>query len=163
MWEDIDNPVDRGYEEEILSLLDGEHRVDRIVYIATTNYLKKLPARMINRPSRFDKRFFIDVPNDACRRVYLEHIIGRDKTDRLKSIDEWLRVFCPIKGLRSVAKQRAYVKQQHDIAEQSAQELRLDGVEETSRGYWVHQRWPNQKKGVRSLRVFLPRRAINSA
>lgn len=71
--EDLDGILQyTGSEEHILSLLDGEHQIDGIFYIATTNYPQKLPARLTDRPSRFDLRIQIDFPTAEVRKAYLQ-------------------------------------------------------------------------------------------
>ena len=45
----------------------------------TTNYPEQLGDRIINRPSRFDKRFFIDFPNKNRRELYFRYIIGSEE------------------------------------------------------------------------------------
>lgn len=68
-------------EEEIqydesgwMSLLDGELQIDGIVWLATTNYIEKLPPRVKNRPSRFDVVATIGMPskNDRARFLNLK-------------------------------------------------------------------------------------------
>lgn len=68
--EDVDT-IATYQEKELLALLDGEDQVENVVFIATTNYPEKLDARIINRPSRFDKIVKIDLPNAASRKLYL--------------------------------------------------------------------------------------------
>lgn len=72
--EDIDELVQRFGEHDILALLDGETQIDNVVNIATTNYPERLGARIINRPSRFDERILVGMPNDRAREKYLRHI-----------------------------------------------------------------------------------------
>ena len=74
--EDIDDIVNHGNEHHLLNLLDGANQVDNVVYIATTNYPSRLPGRLINRPSRFDKIIEIGYPSEEARRVYLERKLG---------------------------------------------------------------------------------------
>lgn len=71
MLEDLDYLLERGDESEWLALLDGEESVNGIVYVATTNYLHKLPPRIRCRPSRFDLVVEIGPPSEADRRAYL--------------------------------------------------------------------------------------------
>lgn len=71
IFEDIDEILQANGESHVLSLLDGEHNVDRVMNIATTNYPERLGARIINRPSRFDRRVKIDMPGDSAREYYL--------------------------------------------------------------------------------------------
>jgi len=58
----------------LLSFLDGEDQVGNIVTLATTNYLERLDARLLNRPSRFDEIVNIGLPSIAMRRSYLKQV-----------------------------------------------------------------------------------------
>ncbi len=58
-------------DSNLLSLLDGEHQVDNIVVIATTNYPERLDPRIINRPSRFDTVYKIGMPSLEARHEFL--------------------------------------------------------------------------------------------
>lgn len=71
IFEDIDEIMMANGEAVLLSMLDGENNVDRVMNIATTNYPERLGARIINRPSRFDRRVRVGMPVDAARRIYL--------------------------------------------------------------------------------------------
>lgn len=71
IFEDIDEIMSANGESALLSMLDGENNVDRVMNLATTNYPERLGARIINRPSRFDRRVFVGMPNDASREIYL--------------------------------------------------------------------------------------------
>lgn len=70
MLEDIDAIVQH-YEQELLSLLDGELQIDNVVFVATTNYPEKLDRRIVNRPSRFDLVKKVPMPSPEARRAYL--------------------------------------------------------------------------------------------
>jgi hypothetical protein len=74
IYEDIDELIHRFGEHTILSILDGEMQLDNVVHIATTNYPDRLGARIVNRPSRFDDRVLVDMPNVAQRAHYLQHV-----------------------------------------------------------------------------------------
>ncbi|MGH9194617.1 MAG: hypothetical protein ACRD1T_02620 [Acidimicrobiia bacterium] len=50
-------------------------QVKRTVFLAITNYPEDLGPLIINRPSRFDKRFFIGHPKDAARHVYFRRLL----------------------------------------------------------------------------------------
>jgi hypothetical protein len=76
LMEDIDNILERYSESDVLNVLDGVDRIDKVVYLASTNYPERLGARIVNRPSRFDKRFKIGHPNDESRRIYISHLVG---------------------------------------------------------------------------------------
>jgi len=86
IMEDLDEIIHRYGENEVLQILDGVHKIHKTCFLATSNYPQRLKARVINRPSRFDKRFKIDFPNPECRRVYIESI----KRDQEIDIDKWV-------------------------------------------------------------------------
>lgn len=69
LFEDIDAIADHS-EEALLSLLDGETQVNRVLNIATTNYPEKLDKRIVRRPRRFDQLVKIDMPSAEMRRIY---------------------------------------------------------------------------------------------
>lgn len=87
--EDIDELVAQHGEHDLLALLDGETQIDNVVNIATTNYPERLGARIVNRPSRFDERILVDMPNDAAREKYLRHITKHESL-RDESLTEWV-------------------------------------------------------------------------
>lgn len=88
VMEDLDEIIHRWGENEVLQILDGVHKIHRTVFLSTTNYPQKLKARVINRPSRFDKRFKIGFPNKECRKIYLESIQSKfNKNNGIKDID----------------------------------------------------------------------------
>lgn len=99
IMEDIDSTLELYNESEILNILDGVNEVNKVVFLATTNYPEKLGARIVNRPSRFDKRFRIGYPSDQSRRMYFEHIIAGGDQQRLINkiselkidLDQWVK------------------------------------------------------------------------
>jgi len=91
IMEDLDGLASEGSwaTSMILNLLDGIKQIDNVVYIATTNHPEKLEERITNRPSRFDRRYEVELPNEEVRRTYFE----KKLTDEdLESIDltEWV-------------------------------------------------------------------------
>jgi hypothetical protein len=76
LLEDVDDILMHGNEHHLLNLLDGSVQADNVVYIATTNYPEKLPPRLVNRPSRFDKIVEIGYPSEEARQFYIEHKLG---------------------------------------------------------------------------------------
>ena len=74
--EDIDDVIGRHGEHLILNVLDGDHQVDNIVFLATTNYIDRLPPRIINRPSRFDRLVEIGMPNETARQLFFQNKVG---------------------------------------------------------------------------------------
>jgi hypothetical protein len=59
-------------ERTLLRLMDGDLKVDRVCYLATTNYIDKLSPRL-QRPGRFDKRIYVGPPKFEHRLKYLNH------------------------------------------------------------------------------------------
>jgi SpoVK/Ycf46/Vps4 family AAA+-type ATPase len=86
--EDIDEIINFNGESSVLSLLDGENNVDNILHLATTNYPERLGARIINRPSRFDRRVFVGMPSPEARRAYLEKATNGGLTP--EQLDTWV-------------------------------------------------------------------------
>jgi hypothetical protein len=86
VFEDIDAIIERAGESDLLSLLDGENQVNKVVNIATTNYPERLDKRIVARPRRFDQLLKVGMPNASIRKVYFEkklHINGDD-------IEKWV-------------------------------------------------------------------------
>lgn len=78
LMEDIDALIERSNESAILNLLDGVEQVHKLVFLATTNFPERLGARIVNRPSRFDRRIKIRHPIAASRKMYLETLLAPD-------------------------------------------------------------------------------------
>jgi GTPase SAR1 family protein len=76
--EDIDLALLRFGEEAFLNFLDGLNSIDNIVYLATTNNLEKIPDRIKERPSRFDKKYEIKKPTDIDRETFFLHKIREE-------------------------------------------------------------------------------------
>ena len=70
--EDIDIYIGTAMEEHLLQFLDGNLQQVNTVVIATTNYPERLPARIRNRPSRFDRTEKIGYPSVPARKLYVE-------------------------------------------------------------------------------------------
>lgn len=81
LMEDLDAILESRSESQVLNLLDGAESLDRVVFVATTNYPEKLGPRVINRPSRFDMRVRVGHPDDVGRRMYLESLVGGKELD----------------------------------------------------------------------------------
>lgn len=91
LMEDLDSIIEQHDESEVLNILDGVNAFEDVVYLATTNYPEKLGARIINRPSRFDKRIKIDFPNDECRSIYLKSLLTDEEIKVHKiSLKKWV-------------------------------------------------------------------------
>lgn len=88
LLEDMDEIVNLHGEHQLLALLDGENQIGNVVFIGTSNYPDRLGARILNRPSRFDERYFVDMPGPAARRVYLKHV-ARSLDE--ETLTEWVK------------------------------------------------------------------------
>lgn len=70
IFEELDQLIKHN-EGALLSILDGEVQKDNIVYVATTNFIKRVPQR-ICRPGRFSTIVHVKYPSIAARKAYLE-------------------------------------------------------------------------------------------
>lgn len=90
--EDIDSLAgeDRYHTSQLLNILDGVKQIDGVVYIATTNYPEKLQERLTNRPSRFDRRYKIELPNNEIRRAYITNKLNDEDLAGI-DLEEWVK------------------------------------------------------------------------
>jgi len=70
IFEEFEDLVNK-YENDLLSLLDGEVQKNNIMYLATTNYIDQIPLRM-QRPGRFSSIIEVNYPSLEARSVYLK-------------------------------------------------------------------------------------------
>jgi SpoVK/Ycf46/Vps4 family AAA+-type ATPase len=75
---------------KLLNILDGVKQIEDVVYIATTNYPEKLQERITNRPSRFDRRYKVELPNEEIREAYIRHKLTEEDLKNV-NIDEWIK------------------------------------------------------------------------
>jgi len=89
--EDIDSVAggDNYSSSVLLNILDGVKQIENVVYIATTNYPDKLEERITNRPSRFDRRYYVSPPSSKVRKAYLEN--KSSKGSQKIDIDRWVK------------------------------------------------------------------------
>lgn len=76
--EDIDKICEYG-EHDILQLFDGDSQIDGILYLSTTNYVEKLPERIL-RTGRFDSKIEIGNPPLEGRIAYFEQKLGKHES-----------------------------------------------------------------------------------
>ena len=86
LFEDIDAIIDEHGEDEILTLLDGENQIDRVLNIATTNYPEKLDRRLVARPRRFDRVLKIGMPGKEVRKMYFQKKLKVSDSE----LDKWV-------------------------------------------------------------------------
>ena len=92
IFEDIDAIASEGNwtTSMILNLLDGIKQIQNVVYIATTNHPDKLEDRITNRPSRFDRRYEVELPNEEVRKAYIQNKLSEEDLKGI-NIDEWVK------------------------------------------------------------------------
>jgi SpoVK/Ycf46/Vps4 family AAA+-type ATPase len=74
IMEDIDKH--NRYIDHILPMLDGEMQIDKVMHIATTNFVDKIDARLTNRPSRFDEVIRSRPPLKKEREAYIRTLFA---------------------------------------------------------------------------------------
>lgn len=70
--EDLDSLVNAKNRSFFLNELDGFASNTGIVVLATTNHPEKLDPAILNRPSRFDRKYHFNLPEAAERSAYLD-------------------------------------------------------------------------------------------
>ena len=91
VFEDIDAIIKKYGDTELLSMLDGENQIDKVINIATTNYPELLDKRIVSRPRRFDRIYKVIAPNDQVRISFLKSKLPKDQ-----NLKEW---YTKTKGL----------------------------------------------------------------
>lgn len=91
--EDIDSLAgeDTYSTTKLLNILDGIKQIDNVVYIATTNYPEKLQERITNRPSRFDRRYKVEMPSTVVREAYIKSKLTQQDLERI-DLPVWLEL-----------------------------------------------------------------------
>lgn len=69
--EDLDCLVDDASRSVLLNELDGFSENEGLLVVATTNHPEKLDRSLLDRPSRFDRKFHFGLPAPEERRRYL--------------------------------------------------------------------------------------------
>lgn len=89
--EDLETFVSyRENEAHLLNLLDGINQMDNVVYLGTTNFPEQLKERILNRPSRFDRRYEVSYPTPEVREEYFKRKL---KAEDLEQVDlvKWIK------------------------------------------------------------------------
>lgn len=77
-------------ETLLLNVLDGLDQLENVVYLATTNYIEKLKERIINRPSRFDRRIYVPFLTEADRLFYFEKKLTQKDLSTI-DVTKWVK------------------------------------------------------------------------
>ncbi len=79
--EDVDEMCNYD-EHSLLQLFDGDSQQDGICMLGTTNYLDRLPERML-RTGRFDRKIEIGNPDEKGRYAYFNHKLKGKEDDKI--------------------------------------------------------------------------------
>ncbi|KAL4076151.1 P-loop containing nucleoside triphosphate hydrolase protein [Scleroderma citrinum] len=71
--EDLDSLIDNNNRSYFLNQLDGLEGNDGLLVIGTTNHFEKLDPSLSNRPSRFDRKYHFDNPDQEERALYAKY------------------------------------------------------------------------------------------
>jgi GTPase SAR1 family protein len=85
VFEEFDTIINQYGESILLNILDGEIQKQNVMYLATTNYLGKIPKRMI-RPGRMSSVIEVRYPNTECRAQYFSLKMEND----FKDLNKWV-------------------------------------------------------------------------
>jgi ATP-dependent 26S proteasome regulatory subunit len=69
--EDLDSLIDKENRAFFLNELDGFAANTGVVVLATTNHPEKLDPAILDRPSRFDQKYYFNLPAPPERLAYL--------------------------------------------------------------------------------------------
>jgi len=69
--EDLDSMIEDKHRAFFLNELDGFQSNTGVVVLATTNHPEKLDSAILDRPSRFDRKYYFQLPADAERYAYI--------------------------------------------------------------------------------------------
>ncbi|HEX6716216.1 MAG TPA: ATP-binding protein [Pyrinomonadaceae bacterium] len=70
--EDLDSMIDDANRSFLLNELDGFQSNTGVVVLATTNHPEKLDSSILDRPSRFDRKYYFQLPAEPQRHAYVE-------------------------------------------------------------------------------------------
>jgi AAA+ superfamily predicted ATPase len=69
--EDLDSMIDERSRAFFLNELDGFETNHGVIVLATTNHPDQLDPAILDRPSRFDRKYYFDLPAEAERSAYV--------------------------------------------------------------------------------------------
>jgi AAA+ superfamily predicted ATPase len=69
--EDLDSMIDNENRSFFLNELDGFQSNTGVVVLATTNHPERLDSSILERPSRFDRKYYFELPRASERLAYI--------------------------------------------------------------------------------------------
>jgi len=87
-FEDLDSLLERNIDlSSFLNLMDGIASKNGIMILATANEIRQLKPSITDRPSRFDRKFKISLPDQKMAYIYLSRWFGKmASVTKLKSL-----------------------------------------------------------------------------
>lgn len=80
IFEDLDALVNESNRSFFLNQLDGFEKNVGMVVLATTNHPERIDPAILDRPSRFDRKYHFGLPAESERRAYLT--MWKDRLER---------------------------------------------------------------------------------
>jgi hypothetical protein len=96
--EDLDALVRDDNRAYFLNELDGFDRNEGILVLATTNHPERIDPAIVDRPSRFDRKYAFPLPAEAERKTYIDYWNGTLDPDLRLSDEDTLRVAAATDG-----------------------------------------------------------------
>lgn len=79
IFEEFDDLLNsKRHESNLLKMLDGQIQKNNAIYLATTNFLEKIPKRVL-RPGRFSRLIQVNFPSLEARTKYI-NLVSKNKT-----------------------------------------------------------------------------------
>ena len=97
--EDLDTLVDAENRSFFLNQLDGFQQNHGLIVLGTTNYPERIDSAIVDRPSRFDRKYHFKLPTLDERKIFLAswqpRLVGATgwQTDDIQSIAEETELF----------------------------------------------------------------------
>lgn len=146
VFEDVDSICDSwSRRSEFLNFLDGACGVNKTLFIATTNYPGHLDSALTKRPSRFDQKYKIDLPNESMRKRFLKSFFpGLDDVDLSTFAREtsgfsgaYFKELFILKGMQECSlgdavkqvKASMEIKKSAPVSEESVKDLMFDNMD----------------------------------
>lgn len=72
-------------EGKLITLLDGEDSISNVLFVAATNYVERMSARL-RRPGRFDTQVTVENPPESVREAYFKHKLPEADDKKIKTL-----------------------------------------------------------------------------
>ena len=81
--EDLDKIIEKD-EEDLTQILDGViFQKEKVLFVATTNYLDKIPERIKERSSRFDSAYEFPSPSEEERHFFVSKLLENESDQKV--------------------------------------------------------------------------------